>query len=100
MSNTENLYFFTCSVSKDLYGVSPNMTGDPLPTPGGGQWLPVESLADLGDAAAGFDASAAQREINRWGCHWFTSKGPRDVYWGPDGPPADIKARAEQASLS
>ncbi len=94
MSGTHSdLHFFVCSVSDDLYGVSPNANGEPLPTPGGGKWLPVESLEDIGPAAAGFDARAAAAEIASWGCHWFTSKGPRDIYWGPDGPPIELKAR-------
>jgi len=86
--NQKDLYFFACSVSEDLYGVSPNANGDPLPTPGGGKWLPVKSLKDLGAAASGFNAEAAIKEIATWGCHWFTSNGPREIYWGPDGPPA------------
>ena len=84
---TANLHFFKCSVSEDLYGVCPDPTGNPLPTPGGGVWIPVDSLEALGPAAAGFDVDEASKEIAAWGCHWFTSKGPRDIYWGPDGPP-------------
>ena len=83
------IYFFKCSVSEDLYGASPNVSSDPLPTPGGGKCLPVEGLDALGDASTGFDDKAAQGEIDLWRCHWFTSKGPRDIYWGPDGPPKE-----------
>ena len=91
----QELFFFTCSVSEDLYGASPNADGTPLPTPGGGTWLPVESLETLGAAAKGFDADYAAREIEAWGCHWFTSKGPREIYWGPEGPPKRIVEHAE-----
>jgi len=36
------LYFFKCSVSEDLYGASPNKSGEPLPTPGGGnKWSDI-----------------------------------------------------------
>jgi hypothetical protein len=90
MSNTDTPYIFVCSVSEDLYGASPNASGDPLPTPSGGKWLPVDGLVAIGDAAAGFDTKAAQEEIAQWGCHWFTSKGPRDIYWGPNGPPKKL----------
>jgi hypothetical protein len=83
----EALCFFKCSVSEDLYGASPNASGEPLPTPGGGKWIPLVSLEDLGPAAKGYDPIAARRDIEAWGCHWFTSQGPRDIYWGPDGPP-------------
>ena len=84
---TNGLYFFRCSVSEDLYGASPNLNGKPLPTPGGGKWLPVEELAELGKAVKGYDAEAAAREVEAWGCHWFSSQGPGDIYWGPNGPP-------------
>jgi hypothetical protein len=94
----KDLNFFTCSVSEDLYGVSPNANGDPLPTPGGGKWLPVMSLKDLGVAASGFNAEVAAKEIATWGCHWFTSNGPREIYWGPDGPPAEIKSKVPAAA--
>ncbi len=80
-------YIFKCSVSEDLYGASLNASGEPLPTPGGGKWLPVSGLAGIGVAASGFKSSVAQGDIEKWGCHWFTSKGPAEIYWGPDGPP-------------
>lgn len=95
-----NLHFFRCSVSEDLYGASADPTGHPLPTPGGGIWIPVTNLEDLGSAAGGFDAEAAAKEIATWGCHWFTSNGPRDIYWGPDGPPKDILSRTEQSAVT
>lgn len=90
MSKDEPFYFFACSVSEDLYGTSLNPDGSPLPTPSGGKWLPVDGLSALGAAAAGFDRGEAQREIALWGCHWFTSKGTRDINWGPDGPPSHL----------
>lgn len=99
-SATDGLYFFTCSVSEDLYGASPNPGGEPLPTPGGGKWLTVASLEALGPAAAGYDAETAAREVGLWGCHWFTSKGPRDIYWGPDGPPQDVLEKAKSTASS
>jgi len=80
-------YIFICSVSDDLYGASPERSGASLPTPGGGKWLPVDSLKEIGDAAEGFDPSAADEDIANWGCHWFTSHGPCNIYWGPQGPP-------------
>lgn len=87
MTSEPKLYFFTCSVSEDLYGASLSSDGTPLPTPSGGKWLPVEYPAGLKAAAATFDEAAARREIEQWGCHWFTSKGPREIYWGPAGAP-------------
>jgi len=90
MLESSDLYFFKCSVSEDLYGASPNSDGSPLPTPGGGNWLLLDGLGALGAAKAGFDKEAAMSEIGRWGCHWFTSSGPREIYWGEDGPPAEI----------
>jgi len=87
MAAEPKLHFFSCSVSDDLYGVSLSADGAPLPTPSGGTWLPLEFPADLGTAASGFDDAAARREIERWGCHWFTSQGPREINWGPDGRP-------------
>ncbi len=94
MAAHQKLHFFTCSVSEDLYGVSPDADGSSLPTPGGGKWVPVNDLADLGMAGDGYDEIAARREIERWGCHWFTSRGPREIYWGPDGPPEELAERA------
>lgn len=99
-AQTANLFFFKCSVSEDLYGASPEPTGASLPTPGGGAWIPLNSPSELGDAAEGFDADAAAREVAAWGCHWFTSKGPRDIYWGPDGPPDDRKPEVPLASAN
>jgi hypothetical protein len=87
MGNKSELFFFKCSVSEDLYGVSPNSDGDPLPTPGGGTWISLKEIDALGNAKDGFIESEALEEIAKWGCHWFTSEGSRDIYWGPDGPP-------------
>jgi hypothetical protein len=84
------LYFFKCSVSEDLYGTSPNKNGEPLPTPGGGAWLPIEIInSKHSESIIGFDKNIANSEIEKWGCHWFTSKGPRDIFWGKDGPPIE-----------
>ncbi len=81
------LYFFKCSVSDDLYGASPNRSGDPLPTPGGGKWLPIEILnSDFSETLIGWDAKTANSELEKWGCHWFTTKGPVDISWGEGGP--------------
>ena len=81
------LYFFKCSVSDDLYGVSPNNNGDPLPTPGGGKWLPIEIINyNDSNSIIGFDKNAANSEIEKYGCHWFTTKGPREIYWGENKP--------------
>jgi hypothetical protein len=87
MPEKDTPFIFVCSVSEDLYGASPNANGEPLPTPGGGKWLPVDGLAAIGDASVGFDEIIAEKDIAQWGCHWFTSHGPRDINWGPDGPP-------------
>ena len=77
------LYFFKCSVSKDLYGVSPNKNGEPLPTPGGGKWLPIEIINYAEPKSIiGFDKKIAFSEIDKQGCHWFTTKGPTEIYWG------------------
>lgn len=58
------IYFFKCSVSEDLYGASLNKNGKPLPTPGGGKWLPVEILdSNYPEAIVGFDKEIAQLEI-------------------------------------
>ncbi len=82
------LFFFKCSVSEDLYGASPNKDGNPLPVPGGGKWLPIEIInSEHSMSIIGFDKKRADSEIKKWGCHWFTTKGPRDIYWGKDGPP-------------
>ncbi len=86
------LYFFKCSVSDDLYGASLNKNGDPLPTPGGGEWLPIEILNSTHlEGIVGFDKKAAYSEIVKWGCHWFTTKGPRDIYWGEKELPNKIE---------
>ena len=90
MPKVNKPYIFACSISEDLFGASLNASGAPLPTPGGGKWLPVDGLDEIGGAAAGFNLQVAREEIARWGCHWFTSKGPRDIYWGPDGPPSKL----------
>lgn len=98
MAVAPKLYFFACSVSDDLYGVSPNAGGAPLPTPGGGKWLPLDNITDLGTASPGFDEAVARRDIEQWGCHWFTSQGPRDIFWGPDGPPERLVVTAEETA--
>jgi len=86
------LYFFKCSVSADLYGVSPNKSGEPLPTPNGGKWLLAEIVdSNYPDAIIGYDEGKAASEIEKWGCHWFTTKGPVDIYWGEDGAPKSEK---------
>lgn len=92
MSKDLNLFFFNCSVSDDLYGASPNESGEPLPAPSGGKWLPLDGIEGLGDARSGFKESLARTEIAKWGCHWFTSEGPTEIYWGEDGPPATLSA--------
>ncbi len=98
MATEPKLHFFTCSVTEDLFGVSPAADGGLLPTPGGGKWLPVNDLADLGAAVGGFDETAARCDIERWECHWFTSRGPREIKWGPDGPPDEMAARPVDAT--
>lgn len=98
MATEPKLYFFTCSVTEDLFGVSPAADGGLLPTPGGGKWLAVNDLADLGAALEGFSETAARNDIERWGCHWFTSLGPRDINWGPDGPPEVLAAKTVLAA--
>lgn len=50
MTALSELFFFVCSVSDDLYGASPNSDGSPLPTPGGGSWVPAIGVDALGDA--------------------------------------------------
>ncbi len=86
------LYFFKCSVSEDLYGVSPNKKGEPLPTPGGGKWLPIEIInSEHSESIIGFEKNIAASEIEKWGCHWFTTKGSRDIYWGEKGIPKENK---------
>ena len=87
----DTLYFFKCSVSEDLYGASPNKDGSPLPTPGGGTWIPLDNIESLGNAKSGFVKDEAFAEISKWDCHWFTSKGSRDIYWGTGGPPKENK---------
>ncbi len=86
------LYFFKCSVSEDLYGASPNKSGEPLPTPGGGKWLAIEIInPEHPESIIGFEKNRADSEIKKWGCHWFNTKGPREIYWGEDGPPEENK---------
>lgn len=87
MAENAKTYFFKCSVSDDLYGACQDASGDPLPTPGGGKWLPKPDLAALGPGSAGYDPVTADKEISKWGCHWFSSQGSVDIYWGPQGPP-------------
>ncbi len=87
MTNADDLFYFKCSVSEDLYGVSPNADGAPLPTPGGGSWLPLDNKNALGKAAPGFKVEAASADLSQWGCHWFSSKGPVDIIWGKEMPP-------------
>ncbi len=87
MAGNPKIFYFKCSVSDDLYGACRDASGDPLPTPGGGKWLPMPDLAALGSASSGFDLAAADKEISKWGCHWFTSAGSCDISWGPKGPP-------------
>ena len=89
MPEIEDLYLFKCSVSEDLYGASPNSDGSPLPTPGGGTWILIDGIQALGLARSGFDEKVARRDIEHWGCHWFTSEGPTDIYWGENGPPVE-----------
>ena len=86
MNYFEKLYLFKCSVSEDLYGASTNPNGTPLPTTGGGTWLPLAGVDSLERAKGGFVEKEARDEISKWGCHWFSSEGSRDIYWGPDGP--------------
>lgn len=85
--NDTALYFFKCSVSADLYGAALNVDGTPLPTPGGGSWIPLDDVSALGDAKHGFVESEAREALSVWGCHWFTSTGGVEITWGPDGPP-------------
>lgn len=90
METKENmkLYFFKCSVSVDLYGASPNKDGNPLPTPGGGKWLPIEILdSDYPETIIGFNLVEAKAEIAKFGCHWFTTKGTTEIHWGDEKPP-------------
>lgn len=87
MSDQTDLFFFKCSVSDDLYGASPNANSTPLPTPGGGTWIPLAGVESLNEARHGLVENEAREEISKWGCHWFTSKGSREIYWGPEGPP-------------
>jgi hypothetical protein len=87
MLQTRNLFFFRCAVSVDLFGVTSDPAGDCLPRSGGTTWVPLTNPIELGDAAKGFDAEKAQDDIRRQGCHWFTSEGPIDVFWGDAGPP-------------
>jgi len=89
MTDQTDPFFFKCSVSKDLYGATLNADGAPLPTPGGGTWIPLDGIDALGSALPGFIESDAREAISKWGCHWFTSDGSRDIYWGPDGPPVN-----------
>ena len=87
MTKKTDLFLFKCSVSDDLYGAAPNVDGTPLPTPGGGTWIPLDGVDDLGGAKNGFVEHEAREEISKWGCHWFTSEGSRDIFWGSEVPP-------------
>jgi len=75
------VYFFKCSVSEDLYGACLDLSGSPLPTPGGGKWLPLSEKSDLGGAEQGYNDDASKEDLEKWGCHWFTSKGPTKIIW-------------------
>ncbi len=87
MKPQNKFYLFQCSVSEELYGASLNSNGSPLPTPAGGDWLAIKERDLIDRICKNFDPQAAQQDIDQWGCHWFTSKGPREIYWGPSGPP-------------
>ena len=94
MADSSSVFFFKCSVSDDLYGASCNSDGSPLPTPGGGKWIPIDGIEGLGSARIGFNRKAAVADISKWGCHWFTSKGPTDICWGEEGPPPGAEQNA------
>jgi len=87
MSETDNFFYFKCSVSEDLFGVSLNADGSPLPTPGGGSWITLENFESLGKAKNGFKKKVVQADVSKWGCHWFSSKGPTEIIWGDEKPP-------------
>lgn len=87
MSGNKKLFFFKCTVSVDLFGVTAEAGGRTLPRTGGTSWKRLGGLNALGEAAKGFDRAAAWEDISRQGCHWFTSDGPIDVFWGDPGPP-------------
>jgi hypothetical protein len=61
--------------------VCKELDGSALPTPGGGNWLPLKGQLDLGDAKAGYIESESKIELQKWGCHWFTSKGTAEIIW-------------------
>ena len=92
MANGLDLFIFKCAVSVDLYGVTANATGSALLNSGGTYWVPVHDVAALGEAVRGFDPETARRDIARQGCHWFTSDGPVEVYWGDISPPGQADA--------
>ena len=88
MTENGRLFFFRCAVSVDLYAVTTDAEGRPLPTTGDISWQAIGGVDALGEAAQGFDGAAARADIARYGCHWFTSEGPVDIYWGEEGPPS------------
>ena len=88
MSDDARLYFFRCAVSVDLYAVTNDASGRPLPTSGDIRWQAISGVEALGEAARGFDGETARADIARYGCHWFTSEGRVDIYWGEQGPPS------------
>jgi hypothetical protein len=88
MAKDARLYFFKCAVSVDLYAVTTDADGRPLPTSGDIRWQAIDSLDALGEAAEGFDDATALADIARYGCHWFTSEGRVDIFWGEEGPPS------------
>lgn len=87
MSRNGNLFFFQCTVSVDLFGVTAEAGGQTLPRAGGTSWERLGGLDALGEAARGFNQAVAWEDIKRQGCHWFTSDGPVEVFWGDAGPP-------------
>ena len=36
----------------------------------------TERVYTLGGAEQGYNDDASKEDLEKWGCHWFTSKGP------------------------
>ena len=86
MADDARLYFFKCAVSVDLYAVTADAKGRPLPTAGDICWQAIGGIESLGEAAQGFNRKVARADVAHYGCHWFTSDGRIDIYWGEEGP--------------
>ena len=66
MTENGRLFFFRCAVSVDLYAVTTDAEGRPLPTTGDISWQAIGGVDALGEAAQGFDGSEPWNTGDTW----------------------------------